>query len=181
MERVVHPESGLAKATWGEDDLDAMSWDRCRVHAFAVTDYEPPSGLTPEEHLELDDIDDTAPSGLELHLDLDYVVRRIELPGPLFPTYRYWVSPATLTFGAVSGLSGDLVSVDRPLEMTGLHRLTPVVPRDEMRWHIEGSNFNLTFYAWHYVMVLRRRPVYGERYLQRDNRGGISFDTRPFA
>jgi hypothetical protein len=81
MQVPVHFESGLSKATWTDQDLDAMSWDSCQIHAFAVTDDEgPPDDLPPEEFLEQDDLDDTAPSGLTLHLDLDYIVRRVEPP-----------------------------------------------------------------------------------------------------
>ncbi|WP_330327851.1 hypothetical protein [Streptomyces pseudovenezuelae] len=77
MEMVVHPESGLSKATWTERDLDTMSFDSCQIHALAVTDDEgPPGDLTAEEFLKHDDIDDTAPSALRLHFDLDYIVRR---------------------------------------------------------------------------------------------------------
>jgi hypothetical protein len=182
MESIAHPESGLSKATWRDDDLDAMSWNLCQINALAVTDDEgPPDGLTREERLELDDVDDAAPSASELHFDLDYIVRRVESPGPGSSVgVGYWVAPATLTFRCVSGLSGDLRSVWMPLEMRSLHRLGPVVPRDETGWHVEGRGFDVWFRAWGFVLHLRRLPRYGSRVLRMAERGGISFDARPF-
>ncbi len=74
MAATVHPESGLSKATWTDQDLDAMSWNLCQIHALAVTDEEdPPGDLTPEEFLEQDDIDDTAPSADDRR-DVTYLV-----------------------------------------------------------------------------------------------------------
>lgn len=181
METVVHPESGLTKARWTDQDLDAMSWHGCQIHALAVTDDEgPPDDLTPEEFLEQDDLDDTAPSGMALHFDLDYIVRRVEpsVPGR---SYEFWVAPATLTFGSVTGITGDLRSISLPLEMRNLRRSGPAIPRHEAGWHLEGRDFDLRFHAWDFELHIRRPPHYGRRVLRRADRGGISFDTRPFA
>jgi hypothetical protein len=181
MQMAVHPESGLSKATWTEEDLEAMSWDLCQIHALAVTDYEgPPDGLTPEEYLELDDIDDTAPSALALHFDLDYIVRRVESAVP-FRDAKFWVSPATLVFHCVESISGDLRSVWQPLQMRSLNQLGPTLPRSERRWHLEGNGFDLRFSAWDFTLCLRRPPRYGRRVLRMAERGGISFEGRPFA
>jgi hypothetical protein len=181
MQMAAHPESGLSKATWTDQDLDAMSWDSCQVHALAVTDDEgPPDDLTPEEFLEQDDVDDTAPSALELHLDLDYIVRRVEPPQPL-RSVEFWVSPATLVFHCVWSITGDLRSVCLPLEMRSLRRLGPVIPRDEAAWHLAGRDFDLKFKAWDFTLYLRRPPRYGRRVLRMADRGGISFEARSFA
>jgi hypothetical protein len=183
MDSVAHPESGLSKATWRDDDLDAMSWNLVQIHALAVTDDEgPPDGLTPDEYLELDDVDDTAPSASELHFDLDYIVRRIKTPGPgPLVGVDYWVAPATLTFDCVTGLSGELRSAWLPLEMRNLHRLGHVGPHHGTRWHLEGRKFELRFQAWGFVLHLRQPPHYGRRVLRMAERGGISFEARPFA
>jgi len=177
MAMAENPESVLGRATWSDEDLDVMSWNGCRIRALAVDDVEgPPDGLTREEYQELDDLDDTAPPALQLRLDLDYIVRRTGPPG-----YGYWVAPATLTFHCVDGLSGDLRCLRQPMELRQLHRVTPVVPRDEARWHLEGRDFDLRFQAWSFVLHLRRPPRHGDRVLRMAERGGISFEARPFA
>jgi hypothetical protein len=177
----VHPESGLSKATWTDQDLGAMSWDLCQIHALAITDSEGPADdLTPEEFLEQDDIDDTAPSALKLHLDLDYIVRRVEPPMP-WRDVKFWVSPATLVFDCVHSISGDLHSLCLPLQMRRLQQLGPTIPRDERRWYLEGDGFNLRFSAWDFTLYLRWPPRYGRRVLRMADRGGISFEPRSFA
>ena len=181
MQTAVHPESGLTKATWTDQDLDAMSWDLCQVHALAVTDDEgPPEDPTPEEFLEQDDVDETAPSALELHLDLDYIVRRVEPPQPL-RSVEFWVSPATLVFHCVWSITGDLRSVCLPLETRNLYRLGPEIPRDATAWHLAGRDFDLRFKAWGFTLYLRRPPRRGHRVLRMADRGGISFEARSFA
>lgn len=181
MQMAAHPESGLTRATWTDQDLDAMSWDSCQIHALAVTDDEgPPDGLTPEESLEQDDLDDTAPPALTLHLDLDYIVCRVEPPVPLRST-EFWVSPATLVFRNVWSVTGDLRSVSLPLQMRNLYRLGPEIPHDETAWHLAGRDFDLQFKAWHFTLYLRRPPRRGRRVLRMADRGGISFEARSFA
>lgn len=181
METVAHPESGLSKAVWTDQDLAAMSWNLCQIHALAITGYEgPPDDLTPEEFLEQDDVDDTAPSDLALHFDLDYIVRRVEPPG-FMRQVEFWVAPATLTFAHVWGISGKLRSLCLPLETVNLHRLGPVVPHDDTKWHLEGRDFDLRFGAWSFTLYLRRPPRYGGRVLRIAERGGISFEARSFA
>ncbi len=181
MQTAVHPESGLSKATWTQQDLGAMSWDSCQVHALAVTDDEgPPPGLSPEEFLEQDDVDDTAPSALALHLDLDYIVRRIVPPVPL-RSVEFWVSPATLIFHGVGSISGDLRSLFLPLETRNLYRLKPATPHGETRWHLAGRDFDLRFGGWTFTLYLRRPPRRGARVLRMADRGGISFEERSFA
>ncbi len=181
MPTAAHPESGLSKATWTDQDLDALSWDSCQIHALAITDDEgPPEGLSPEEFLEQDDVDDTAPSALQLHFDLDYIVRRVEPPEPL-RSVEFWVSPATLVFHNVWSVTGDLRSVCLPLETRSLSRLGPVIPRDEAAWHLAGRDFDLRFKAWSFTLYLRQPPRYGRRVLRMAERGGISFEPRSFA
>jgi hypothetical protein len=184
MQNLVHPASGLSKATWTEQDFDAMSWNHlCRIHALAVTGYEgPPDGLTPEEFLEQDDVDDTAPSDLALHVDLDYIARWVESPGPgPLHSVESWVAPATLVFRCVAGISGDLRCLGMPLEMENLHRSGPVVPHDETTWHLEGDHFDLRFRAWGFTLYIRRPPLHGRRVLRMAERGGISFEAQSFA
>lgn len=182
MQMAVHPDSGLTKATWTDQDFDAMSWADCQVHALAVTDDEgPPDDLSPEEFLEQDDLDDTAPSALALHLDLDYIVRRIEPPMPL-RSVEFWVSPATLVFDCVSAITGDLRSVGLPLETRNLYRVRPTAPPlGDIEWHLAGRDFDLRFMGWHFTLYLRRPPRRGHRVLRMAERGGISFEPRSFA
>ena len=181
METVVHPGSGLTKATWTDQDLDAMTWHACQIHAIALTgDEGPPDDLTADEFLEKDDLDPTAPSGMALHFDLDYIVRRIEPSAP-GRGFEFWVAPATLIFGCVWAISGNLRTVCLPFETRNLSRLTPMVPRDKAEWHLEGRDFDLTFMAWSFALQIRRPPRLGHRVLRRAERGGISFEARPFA
>jgi len=179
MTAVAHPESGLRKATLTDHDLAETAWDHCRIHALAVTDDEgPPDDLTPEEFQDQDDLDPTAPSALELHLDLDYIVSRVD-PGPMRDV-RFWVAPATLIFSSVWDIVGSLRSVCLPLELKTLVR-EPASPQGEPRWHLEGRDMDLRFQAWSYTLYLRRPPRYGNRVLRMAERGGISFDPHPFA
>jgi hypothetical protein len=181
MEMVVHPESGLSKATWTERDLDAMSFDLCQIHALAVTDDEgPPDDLTPEEFLEQDDLDDTAPSAAKLHLDLDYIVRRVEPPTP-WRDVNFWVSPATLVFDCMEPISGDLRSMQLPPQMRRLQQVGPTLPASPRWWHLEGNGFVLKFMAWGFTLHLRQPPRYGRRVIRMADRGGISFERRSFA
>ena len=181
MQTSVHPESGLSKATWTDQDLGAMSWELCQIHALAVTDYEgPPDDSTPEELLDWDDLDDTAPSALTLLFDLDYIVRRVESPLRLGAT-MYWVAPATLVFESVDSISGDLRSLCTPLKMRKLRRSGPAAPRETKGWDLECDNFNLRFSARDFTLHVRRPPRYGARVLWMADRGGISFEERSFA
>ena len=169
----MHPESGLSKAFLTDHDLAGMPWEYCRIHALAVTDDEgPPDDLSPEEFLEQDDLDDTAPSALRLLLDLDYIVRRI-VPAPM-RDHRFWVAPATLIFHNVLAISGSLSSVSLPLELEGL-------TREGGDWHLKARDMDLRFAALGHSLVVRKAPRYGARVLRMAERGGITFDTRPFA
>ncbi|MCG5434972.1 hypothetical protein [Micromonospora foliorum] len=179
MTTVVHPESGLPKATLTDQDLMETSWDYCRIHAFAVTDDEgPPEDLTPEEFQEQDDLDPTAPSALRLHLDIDYIVRRVD-SGPMRDVL-FWVAPATLIFDSVWDIVGSLNSVCLPFELKNLRQESrPHLP--EPYWHLEGRDMDLRFQASGYTLHLRQPPRYGNRVLRMAERGGINFDPKPFA
>ena len=175
----MHPESGLSKATWTDRDVDAMSWDLCQIHALAVTGDEGlPDDLPPEVRMEMDDLPPDAPSALALHLDLDYIVRRVEPPTG---DYQFWVAPATLIFDSLWAVTGDLRSICLPLQMRNLHSLGRVSPYEEPAWHLEGRDFDLRFRAWGFTLHLRRPPRYGRRVLRMADRGGISFEARSFA
>ncbi|MET8320048.1 hypothetical protein [Micromonospora sp. NPDC005189] len=179
MKTVVHSESGLQRATLTDQELAETSWDYCRIHALAVTDDEgPPEDLTPEEFQEQDDLDPTAPSALQLHLDLDYIVRRVE-SGPTRDV-QFWVAPATLIFSSVWDIVGSLHSVCLPLELKNLRR-EPASRRGEPCWHLEGRDMDLRFQASRYTLYVRRPPRHGQRVLRMAERGGISFDPHPFA
>ncbi|MEH1017486.1 hypothetical protein V6U90_30915 [Micromonospora sp. CPCC 206060] len=181
MKTVVHPESGLWKATLTDEELVEMPWDFCRIHAFAVTAYEGPpwDDMTPEGYREHDDLDPTAPSDLLLHLDLDYIVRRVEF-GPLRDV-RYWVAPATLIFDNVWDIVGSLRSVCLPLELKSLRQEEATGRAQDHCWHLEGRDMDLRFQASRYTLYVRRPPRYGDRVLRMAERGGISFDPHPFA
>ncbi|MET7376813.1 hypothetical protein [Micromonospora arida] len=175
----VHPESGLRKATLTDQNLAEASWDYCRIHALAVTDDEgPPEDLTPEEFQEQNDLDPTAPSALQLHLDLDYIVRRVD-QGPMRDV-RFWVAPATLIFHSVWDIVGGLHSVCLPFELKNL-RQEARSRSGEPCWHLEGRDMDLRFQALDYTVYVRRPPRYGNRVLRMAERGGISFDPKPFA
>jgi hypothetical protein len=53
--------------------------------------------------------------------------------------------------------------------------------RREPDWHLAGHDFDLRFRASGYTLHLRRPPRFGGRVLRMADRGGISFDPRPFA
>ncbi|MFC7549689.1 hypothetical protein [Plantactinospora sp. GCM10030261] len=180
MKTVVHPESGLRKATLTDEELVETSWDYCRIHALAVTDDEdPPEDLTPEEFWEQDDLDPIAPSALQLHLDLDYIVRRVE-SGSMSEVH-FWVAPATLIFKSVWDIVGSLHSVCQPMELKNLRQEAPGTHLKEPCWHLEGRDMDLRFQASRFTMYVRRPPRYGRRVLRMVERGGISFDPHPFA
>ncbi|MCG5446418.1 hypothetical protein NIE79_004989 [Micromonospora sp. NIE79] len=174
----VHGESGLRKATLTDQDLVEASWDYCRIHALAVTDDEGPPENSILDYREDDDLDPTAPSALELHLDLDYIVRRID-PGPMRQVH-FWVAPATLIFHNVWDIVGSLRSICMPFELKGL-RQEGRSRSSEPCWHLEGRDLDLMFQASSYTLYLRQPPRYGSRVLRMAERGGISFDPKPFA
>lgn len=160
-------------------DLVETSWEYCRIHALGVTDDEgPPEDLTPGEFLDQDDLDPTAPSALQLHLDLDYIVRRVDSGS--MRDFQFWVAPATLIFDSVWDIVGSLHSVCLPLELKNL-RQEPGSRLKEPCWHLEGRDMDLRFQARSYTLYLRRPPRYGKRVLRMADRGGISFDPHPFA
>ena len=154
-----------------------MYWDRCQVHALAVTDDEgPPDDLSPEEFAEWDDIDPTAPSAVELHFDLDYIVGRVE--HGQWRSVDFWVAPATLTFSSVWDVNGGFRSLCRRMDLD-----RPVMTREPGKhdsWHLRGSELELSFTAVGWGLVVRRPPVLGSRRLRMAERGGISFDRTPF-
>lgn len=176
----MHPESGLRKATLTDQELVETSWEHCQIHALAVTDHEDPpwDDLTPEGYRELADLDPTAPSALHLHLDLDYIVRRVESGS--VRGIEYWVAPATLIFDNVWDIVGSLRSLCMPLELRNL-RQEPNWRVEENCWHLEGRDMDLRFQASRYTLYVRRPPRYGHRVLRMGERGGLSFDPHPFA
>ncbi|MGW1281119.1 hypothetical protein ACWD4V_29735 [Streptomyces tsukubensis] len=117
---------------------------------------------------------------MQLHLDLDYIVRRVEVSSP-WREVKYWVSPATLVFDCMGPISGDLRSVHLPLQMRRLQQVEPTLPCSEPGWYLEGNGFLLKFSAWRFTLHLRRPPQYGGRVLRMADRGGISFERRSFA
>lgn len=178
MQELVHPESGLSKATWTHHDLEAMSWDLCQIHALAMTDYEVPEDLTPEEFLEQDDVGDDAPSFTKLHFDLDYIVRRVRGRSGM----DYWASPATLVFHNVDSVSGELHGVWHAIQMRSLTRTVRAVGYETLvGWKLAGDHFELGFGASGFTLYLRQPPRYGNRVIQLRRRGGISFEPRSFA
>ncbi|WP_430502328.1 hypothetical protein ACQRWP_12145 [Micromonospora trifolii] len=174
----VHSESGLRKATLTDQDLVETSWDYCRIHALAVTDDEGPPENPTVDYREDDDLDPTAPSALELHFDLDYIVRRVD-PGPMRQVH-FWVAPATLIFHNVWDIVGSLHSICLPFELKNLRQEARSRP-GEPCWRLEGRDLDLRFQASSYTLYLRQPPRYGNRVLRMTERGGISFDPRPFA
>lgn len=174
----VHSESGLRKATLTDQDLVETSWDYCRIHALAVTHDEGPLEDPTGDYREDDDLDPTAPSALTLHLDLDYIVRRVD-PGPMRQVH-FWVAPATLIFHNVWDIVGGLHSICLPFELKNLRQEAPA-QSGEPCWHLEGRDLDLRFQASGYTLYLRQPPRYGNRVLRMAERGGISFDPKPFA
>ncbi|HET9171004.1 MAG TPA: hypothetical protein VFN97_16320 [Actinospica sp.] len=175
-----HSESGLGKATWSHRDFEALSWDLCQIHAIAVTgDEGPPDDLAPEELLERDDVDDDAPPAEELHLDIDYIVRRVQ--GSPWEGVRFWVSPATLVFHDVWSIGGELRGVWKPMTMTNLIRSEPRYRYESPGWTLVGEGLELRFAASGFTLHLRRPPRYGNRVLRMAERGGLSFEPRSFA
>lgn len=157
------------------------TWGSCRVHALAVTGGEgPPDDLTPEEFLEQDDLDDTAPSAVTLLLDLDYIVRRVG-QREYFRDVRFWVSPGTLVFRNVSSIACATRSVFLPLETENLRRLERESRDDDTGWHLAGRGFDLTIRSPGFTLFLRQPPRYGRRVLRMAERGGINFEARSFA
>ncbi|MEU8258043.1 hypothetical protein AB0C06_27685 [Micromonospora inaquosa] len=143
-----------------------------------MTDDEGPPEDPTLDYREDDDLDPTAPSALQLRLDLDYIVRRVD-PGPM-RDIRFWVAPATLIFHSVWDIVGGLHSVCLPFELKNLRQEAPS-QSGEPCWHLEGHNLDLRFQASSYTLYLRQPPRYGARVLRMAERGGISFDPEPFA
>ncbi|WP_327035830.1 hypothetical protein [Micromonospora ureilytica] len=178
MTTVVHPESGLRKATLTDQDLAETPWDYCRIHALALTDDEGPPENPTLDYREDDDLDPTAPSALQLHLDLDYIVRRVD-PGTMRDVH-FWVAPATLIVHNVWDIAGSLQSVCLPFELKNLRQEAPA-RSGERCWHLEGRDMDLRFQASGFTLYLRQPPRYGRRVLRMAERGGISFAPQPFA
>ncbi|GAA3927139.1 hypothetical protein [Actinoplanes auranticolor] len=94
------------------------------------------------------------------------------------PLFRYEIrrwGDGTIPDVAEAVAGPHVVSADATQAQEVL-RLTPLVPA--LVW---GRDFDLKFRAWDFGLHIRQPPRYGPRVLRRADRGGISFDTRPFA
>lgn len=117
--------------------------------------------------------------------DLDYIVEWVH---PEFGrrTFRFWIAPATLTFGGVWELEGHLAPSSlsdggRCLELLDLHREPAQDGHGGYRWHLEGAGFDLRFRAPGYRQTFRRPPVLtDDQRLTPEQRGGVVLDEIPF-
>ncbi|MFB7877991.1 hypothetical protein ACFC06_22315 [Nocardia sp. NPDC056064] len=163
MQEEIHPESGLVKSVWTDDDFESMGWHDATVHALCV---QPGEGVLPR-----------------LVLDLDYIVRWVH-PVPPAVYFSFWVAPVTLVFDEVWDLAGDLDFRARSLclEIADLHRETPDgVSRGFSFWRIEGHAFELKFYAPGFRQYFRRAPaLVPGQVLSHAERGGCSFAEAGF-
>jgi hypothetical protein len=151
----------LEKAVWTDGDFDTMGWHDARVHAIAFHE---------DEH------------NAELLLDLDYIVRWTD-PEPPAEYFSFRVAPATLVFGNVWDLDGELGAAwtRTLLQIENIHRHDPENDRQRgsglQPWVIEWSQgHELTLLASGFRQHFRRRPAHAGQWLELDERGGISFD-----
>jgi hypothetical protein len=96
--------------------------------------------------------------------------------------FRFWVSPATLVFDEIWNLRCDVdLGVFRSLQLENLTR-EPVVDRwGGFDWCFEGRNFEMRFRSLGYRQILRRRPaLIGTQTVDLTQRGGMSFDEKPY-
>src|SRR5262249_31593016 len=128
----------LEKSLWTDADFDRMGWHDNPVHAVAF-----------------------GPGEQELTFDIDYIFKWEEpLPGERY--YRFWISPATLTFESVIDLniSHDAYVGLTILEITRELSETPDGFRKPLwKWTLACVEGAWQFRASGYRQFIRRPPV----------------------
>lgn len=154
----------IEKYIWTEDDFDAMGWHDATLYAV---------GFLPEKY--------------QLMLDIDYIFKWVE-PDKGGTFYKFVVSPATLIFQNVHGLSVSISEPFRPIQIQSIDRMSPKQPpnadytdRDkEWHWVIDLEIGTIELDSIGFTQIIRKTPVLNEaQSLELEIRGGISFaDSR---
>lgn len=150
----------VEKYLWTENDFDLMGWHDATFYAI---------GFLPEKY--------------QLLLDIDYIFKWIEpTEGETF--YKFLVSPATLMFENVHGLSVSISEPYRPLQIQNIERRNPKPPTnaeymdrtEEWHWLIDLEIGEIEFDSVGFRQIIRREPVLTDsQSLGLEIRGGISF------
>ncbi|MFD9127326.1 hypothetical protein [Kitasatospora sp. NPDC059571] len=165
MSAGTHPESGLTKSIWSDEDFDDMGWHDVTIHGLCVQPGASENALP------------------RLLLDLDYIVRWVH-PVPPERHFSFWIAPSTLVFDDIRDMEGDLdfKGTAMSLDIHEIQRSTPADEAGGPQWHIEGDRFDLRFRATGYRQYLRRAPQYSSRLvLSHGDRAGLSFAETAFS
>lgn len=119
------------------------------------------------------------PDRIELLLDLDYILKWVNLPD----RQGLWVSPATLVFKSVFELKMTLQATQSSLSIDHIERKELILPSGvkSFEWHFDfqdGDVGHIRFVSTGFTMFIRQEPklMTGNPHMMLDQRGGISFD-----
>ena len=120
--------------------------------------------------------------GSEVAFDIDYITQW--LPTADGKGFTFEIAPATLVFGGVWSISGELESL-RSLQIDSITRADPTTEKQRRAgvytWSIAGVSFELILVATGFTQFLRMRPVASAtQYLSDEQRRGVSFGREPF-
>lgn len=157
-------DESIEKYIWTEDDFDSMGWHDATLHAI---------GFLPERY--------------QLMLDIDYIFKWVE-PDKGATFYKFVVSPATLVFQNVHGLSVSISEPFRPIQIQSIDRMSPRQPtnadyidRDrEWHWVIDLEIGAIELDSVGFTQIIRQAPTLTDsQSLKLDERGGVSFLEEP--
>jgi hypothetical protein len=158
----------LSKCVWTDADFEQMGWHDANMYAIAVVPHF---------------VDDGEGWGSDVMIDLDYIVKWIEVGKGRKASFHFAVAPATLVFKDVRGFEAEFLVSGGADDQNQLHDIIKLPPSDEPderpgdpQWIIEGVTD--TFTAAGFSQHFRAQPTYSLRQqLQMEQRGGISFAT----
>jgi hypothetical protein len=157
----------LDKSIWTHDDYETMGWHDSNIY-----------GCTIEKNR------DTRTS--DFVLDIDYIFKWVQ---PVLPsrTFTFWISPCTLIFKDCFDLRIDLRTDGGSLDLLEISDLIlkGKTEQEENRfvyeWLIELQKGFITLKSYALEQVVRQKPRHvQEQVLTFDERGGISFERKPY-
>ncbi|MBX3267151.1 MAG: hypothetical protein KF831_10625 [Acidobacteria bacterium] len=150
------------KYVWTEEDFGQMGWHDNTLYAIAIL-----------------------PDKYQLMLDIDYIFRWID-PLESGSFFTFLLSPSTLIFENVHGLSIDISEPFRPIQIQSIERFNPkpppnadqIIRNTEWEWTIDLEVGVIRFESVGYKQYTRETPaIFSSQSIDFEKRGGISFST----
>jgi hypothetical protein len=146
--------------TFNTNDFDIMKWHDCKLYAMSFNK-----------------------KSFQFAFDIDYILQWVA-PQPEGAYYKFFVSPAVLTFHNVWEIAID-INCDLDLDINNITKSNPQPSKNlshnlEYDWLIELQQGEISFKAVGFDLVLKQEATLKDRQtLDWKERGGIDFNLPP--